>query len=200
MTYADFTYGELETRFGVAVRPKRLSADVAPLDPGPWLKETLERAWRVSLPNETAKSETVVEPVLNRCGDFLQPNFTIYSGLALDADAAAGLKGECDFMIARLPPIAELRSPLMVLVEAENHDIERGLNQCAAQMVGARKFNEARGLGHLTIHGCSTTADGWQFLKLDGIDLWYDTVRYYLPDIGKILGIIVSALKEYDPL
>ena len=64
----------------------------------------------------------------------------------------------------------------------------------------ARKFNEATGTGSVPILGCSTTGDAWQFLTLGDANLWYDDVRYYLSEVGKILGIIVSALKEYEPL
>ena len=117
----------------------------------------------------------------------------------LDVDADAGLKGECDFILARRIPLPELRAPLMIVVEAERNEVESGLAECAAQMVAAGRFNEAKGEARRRMHGCCTNGEAWQFLRLDGTDLRVDTNRYYLKEQGVILGIIVSALKEYDP-
>jgi hypothetical protein len=82
-----------------------------------------------------------------------------------------------------------LQSPIVTLVEAKKNDIEGGLGQCAAQMVGARLFNEREGSDVRVIFGCVTTGEGWQFLKLEDDMVWIDTDRYYLVTIGVLLGV-----------
>ncbi len=45
------------------------------------------------------------------------------------------------------------------------------------------------------IHGCVTSGEVWQFLRLDGIRYTQDEDRYYLHDLSKILGILGAIMK-----
>jgi hypothetical protein len=68
----------------------------------------------------------------------------------------------------------------MVIVEAKKNDLEAGLGQCVAQMVGARLVNQREGSGVETIFGCVTTGEAWQFLKLEHDVISIDSERYYI--------------------
>jgi hypothetical protein len=125
----------------------------------------------------------------------LRSSCCLYSGIRLDIDPDKGLKGECDFILANAPPAPTLRAPLMVVVEAKKNDIEEGLAQCAAQMVGARLFKEHHKEPVPAVYGCVTTGEAWQFLRLRGQELLVDADRHYITDVGTILGILVAVMK-----
>jgi hypothetical protein len=90
-----------------------------------------------------------------------------------------------------------LQSPIAVILEAKKGDIEAGLGQCAAQMVGARLFNQADSGEEKTIFGCVTTGEAWQFLRLVETTLSIDTRRYYIDSLGRILGIFKAIIAYY---
>ena len=92
-------------------------------------------------------------------------------------------------LLGRSPDAPEVRSPLAAVVEAKKNDIESGLGQCVAQLIGARIFNEREGLPAEALHGCITTGEIWQFLRLEGPDVLVDTRRYFLVEVSEILGI-----------
>ena len=91
----------------------------------------------MALVSEKARNEFIVVPVLLTCRELTQNCFYIYSGIRFDIDAERGLKGECDFILSRTPPLPIVTAPVAVLVEAKRQDIEEGLGQCAAQMIAA---------------------------------------------------------------
>ena len=96
--------------------------------------------------------------------------------------------GECDFILAASPSFPILHSPLVTIVEAKKNDIDNGLGQCVAEMVGARFFNERAGNSVGLIFGCVTTGETWQFLKLDGATAVIDRKRYYIDNVGLVLA------------
>ena len=120
----------------------------------------------------------------------------IFSGQRLDVDPARGLVGECDFLLSLGNPLPRFRAPIVALVEAKNHDIDLGMGQCIAQMVAAREFNKRNQTGVGVVHGCVTTGENWQFLRLDGPNVIVDETRLYIDNVGGILamlGAIVAA-------
>ena len=82
-----------------------------------------------------------------------------------------------------------------MVVEAKREDITSGLGQCVAAMVGARTFNEREGLAATVIHGAVTTGSIWKFLKLQNDCVFIDLPEYYLLQVGKILGILLSVAR-----
>jgi hypothetical protein len=112
--------------------------------------------------------------------------FTIYSGEMLNVDEE--LKGECDFIISKDTGSFEINAPIMQLVEAKRNDVEIGIAQCAAQMIGAQKYNEKRKYVTNEIYGCVTTGDDWLFMKLKK-NLEIDTKKYYLGNLPELLGV-----------
>ncbi|HVA44794.1 MAG TPA: hypothetical protein VNH11_00280 [Pirellulales bacterium] len=84
----------------------------------------------------------------------------------------------------------------MTVVEAKKNDIEIGLGQCTAQMVAARIFNERAGRADAPVHGCVTTGETWQFLRLSGQAALLNRDRYYLDNVGKILAVFLAICQQ----
>lgn len=62
-----------------------------------------------------------------------------------------------------------------------------GIAQCAAQMLGAKYFNEEKNKDIPFIFGCVTTGTDWQFLKFEN-DIYYVDTKIYT-DLKEILGV-----------
>ena len=195
MSYADFTLDLVQQMFGLSVVPSPLFTGVQPIAPTPWLKDTLQRGRDVAVFSEKARSEFIVAPVLLTCREILQEEISIYSGVRLDVDPERGLKGECDFILARQPTLPILQAPLLIILEAKKNDIEEGLGQCAAQMVGARQFNERHQETTEILYGCVTTGETWQFMQMHQQELAIDTNRYFINEVDKILGILATVVQ-----
>jgi hypothetical protein len=73
-------------------------------------------------------------------------------------------------------------------------DVEAGLGQCAAQMVGARLFNERNGEPPGPVFGCVTTGEVWQFLGLEGALLTIDNTRLFIDNVGGILAALQTSI------
>jgi hypothetical protein len=129
-------------------------------------------------------------PILLAARELSGDRFAIFSGQRLDVDPQKGLVGECDFILAIGPALPPLHAPIMTVLEAKKNDVEAGLGQCIAQMVGARRFNEAAGRAEAPVFGCVTTGETWQFLRLDDQAALLDRSRYYLDNVGRILGVL----------
>ncbi|MFN4261755.1 MAG: hypothetical protein ACK4RK_20940 [Gemmataceae bacterium] len=110
----------------------------------------------------------------------------------MNVDEQRGLKGECDFILARSESSYVLQAPLMVILEAKKNDIEEGLGQCAAQMRGARLYNEREGNPLPFIFGCVTTGESWQFVKLREGEFLIHPERYPIQELEK-------CIREFDP-
>ena len=105
MAYADFTLEEAVGRLGLTQAVRSLFPDVPPVPPPGWLTELLAIGGPLARTNEKSRSEAIVYPVLSACR-LPNPNeVAVYSGYTLNVDRAAGLVGECDFLIAASPPI-----------------------------------------------------------------------------------------------
>lgn len=189
MSYSDFTLEAVERLFGVLTRQADLFPDLAPAVVPDWLPGLLQRGTRLALLSEKARSEFIVAPILLAARELSNERFAIYSGQRLDVDPDKGLVGECDFILAASPPIPLLRAPLVTIVEAKKNDIEVGLGQCAAQMIGSRLFNEKAGRSSGQIYGCVTTGEDWQFLRLEPAAVSIDRARYYIDNVAAILAV-----------
>jgi hypothetical protein len=190
MSYSEFTLEAVERHLGLTTQ----EADLFPESPTAavpeWLPGWLSRGTRLALVSEKSRSEFIVVPILLAARELTGDRFAIFSGQRLDVDPGKGLIGECDFILAVGPALPPLHAPLMTVVEAKKNDVEAGLGQCIAQMVGARRFNEASGRMTAPIFGCVTTGETWQFLRLADQAALLDRSRYYLDNIGRILGVL----------
>jgi hypothetical protein len=197
MAYRDFDIQTLVKRFQLQEVESRMFDGVKPLPPSDWLQDTLETLGMFGLKgsSEKARSEFVVVPILGEIARRNPGKIGIYSGKILDIDRDRGLNGECDFILTKGEMKRILNAPIFSLVEAKKQDIDLGLGQCAAQMVGARLFNEQEGVAIETIFGCVTTGEIWQFLKLSQQTLTIDNQLYYLNQLDEILGILQFILE-----
>jgi hypothetical protein len=197
MAYSDFTLDTVRKILGITLQPENLFDGVTEVEVIPWLQETLKRVKEVPLLTEKARSEFLVVPILLTCRELCGNKFAIYSGQRLDVDPQRGLVGECDFILTTTPPLPVLQPPIAIILEPKKGDIEAALGQCAAQMVGARVFNQADSGEEKIIFGCVTTGEDWQFLRLVETTLAIDTRRYYIVNIGRILGIFKAIMAHY---
>jgi hypothetical protein len=198
MGYSDFTLDMVRHRFGVTVRDQLSFEEIGDLAPSPWLRESLENGIQLSRVSDKARGEFIVAPILIECRERMQRRISVFSGVALNVDAEQGLNGECDFILARTPSTAALQAPLMVIVEAKKQDIDEGIGQCAAQVLGACRYNEREGILAPYLYGCVTNGEMWQFLKLQGIDLQLHPTRFAINEVSKILWFLVQSLKDVD--
>lgn len=189
MTYSDFTLESVTRAFHLQLRRAMLFPQAAAVDVPSWLTDALARGRPFALGSEKARSELIVVPVLLASIERSHDTRSLYSGQRLDVAPDRGLTGECDFILTNSPALPILQNPIVMLVEAKKNDIEAGLGQCTAQMIGARLFNEREGSDISIISGCVTTGESWQFLKLVDDTVLIDSERYYLVNLGLLLAV-----------
>lgn len=195
MAYRDFSLETLLQTFGLTEVSDRLFPAVTPTEPSDWLQETLRLGLDFGLKSgsEKARSEFVIAPILLELERWSQKNqrspFAIHSGKVLTADPSQGLVGECDFILSAGPYTRTIQNPIFALVEAKKQDLDLGLGQCGAQLLGARLWNQHKGYPIRSLFGCVTTGETWLWLKLDGDRLILDQDTYYIHNLPQILGI-----------
>lgn len=192
MTFADFTLEDVIAKLGVSPVTAELFPDLKPVTVPGWLKEALAYAPPPGAMYEKARSEFLVAPVLAAARALTDFRLAIFSGQLLSVEPAAGLTGECDFILAAGPQILPVRGPILTIVEAKRGDIELGLGQGIAQTVAARRFNEASGVRDRPVYGCVTSGELWQFIRLNGPAAEIDLHRYYIADVGGILAVLLT--------
>ncbi len=197
MPYSKFTLDILKTKFGIDNQVGRLFQPMLALLPSETLKTMLAIAEELPVRSEKAKSEAIVFPVLVELRNRNDKYFTIYSGDNLSADAEQGLEGECDFILSRDTKSFNISYPILQIVEAKKNDLELGVPQCAAQLVGAKVFNEKKGVQLSKIYGCVTTGNEWLFMFLENNTIRIDNKVYYLDNIGEILAIFQHIIDYY---
>jgi hypothetical protein len=67
-------------------------------------------------------------------------------------------------------------------------------------MLGARLFNQNENNDIETIYGCVTTGETWQFIKLENEVIHIDSHRYYINNVGEILGVLQVIIDFYKSL
>jgi hypothetical protein len=197
MAYTDFTLESIEEKFGVINQRRSLFVPVQPLQVSAGLQQALDRANELVVRTEKAKSEWIVAPILLEIRILTNRFFTIFSGDNLPADDVAGLRGECDFILAKDTGTFDINHPILSVVEAKKNDLDIGIPQCAAQLIGARVFNQRKGVSVHALYGCVTTADEWVFMRLKDNEIVIDTRKYYLVEIGELLALFVKLIDEF---
>ncbi|MEY4937634.1 MAG: hypothetical protein RIS64_3993, partial [Bacteroidota bacterium] len=144
-----------------------LFANIMPVIASDYLNLSLKIAEKMGYVNEKERSERLVNPILAELLLANDSTIVIYSGRDLYVDEKQGLNGECDFLISRQKTmIDDLIAPIISIVEAKEQDLRYGVAQCAAQLYGAKLFNEAEGLPQSQYYGAATTGEVWRFLRL----------------------------------
>jgi hypothetical protein len=198
MAYSDITLTQLKDQFGISNFQKHLFEKMPPLEISEWLQKCLEIAAELPVRSEKAKSEWIVAPILTELRNRNDKFFTIYSGENLVGDASQGLNGECDFILSKESGSFDINCPIIQVVEAKKNDVEVGIAQCAAQMLGAKIFNQKKGEPTEYVYGCVTTGTEWLFLKLNDV-LTIDKRKYFLNELGEILAVFQHILDFYKP-
>jgi len=199
-TYSNYTLQDIATQFSITNKRQVLFNNIEPVEISDWLKTALQTAEELPVKSEKARSELIVTPILIELRNRNEKYFTIYSGDTLNADEEKGLKGECDFMLAKDTGSFDINIPIIQVVEAKKNDLEIGIPQCAAQMVGADVFNRKKGVELPAIYGCVTTGDNWLFMKLEGKQIFIDIKKYYLGDVPELMGVFQHVITFYRQL
>ena len=112
---------------------------------------------------------------------------------------AHGLNGECDFVLSYVRLHNFIKAPVFCIAEAKKQDMDQGTVQCAAQLVGAARFNERQHKVIPALYGCATTGVEWQFMKLEGNVCTLDEARYYTLDLPQLLGVLQHIVDRTKP-
>jgi hypothetical protein len=97
------------------------------------------------------------------------------------------LAGLCDFFFSLQSPKPYIEAPIISLVEAKDEDMDWGIGQCAAQMYGAKLFNESEGRDIPMLYDCATDGIEWHFIRFKDNVFELDIKIY--TDLSEILGI-----------
>jgi len=199
MAYSDFKLSEIIQKFELTLNEvSGLFGDVPEEEPSNLLttilKENVDLA--VSINTEKARSEMIISPILLEVRRKLNNEISLFSGVDFNVDNQQGLNGFCDFLISLSKEQLFVRAPIITLVESKNENLKLGLAQCIAEMLAAQLFNEQKQNAIKIVYGAVTIGTIWQFLKLEDKTISIDLTEYYIKDVKKILGILISAIKQ----
>ncbi len=201
MAYRDFKLSDLKVKFNLTQRSEKLFGIVPNVEPSETLLLIIERSRKMRITTEKAVSEAIIMPVLSEIQILNEDKLTLFSGENLLADRSLGLNGEVDFLIIREPQSYEVIAPIINVTEAKfNRAIENSIAQAAAQMMGARVFNQKHNCPYETIYGCITNGSDWLFLKLEGNVLFVDTDKYVTRNLSELLGILQNIIDFYKDI
>ena len=199
MPYNRFTLSQAKKIFQLQTDEKTdLFSTVEEVKISDWLAATLKKGVPLALAinTEKAKSEMIIAPILIEFQNLAEPPVSLFSGIPFNVDREKGLTGRCDFIVSRSTEQYFITAPVITIVEAKNDNLKSGIGQCVAEMFGAKLFNEREDNDISTIYGAVTTGSSWNFLKLVGETVYIDVKEYYLVNVGKILGILLSMVQE----
>ncbi len=174
-------------KFNLQSRLLPIFDNIEPVEPSAWLKETLDMATIFPLMNEKTKAERVIAPILLEVGKKYREHITLFSGEEISISPSEDLSGECDFFFALHPSQPYMDAPIISLAEAKDEDMDWGTAQCAAQLYGAKLYNEAEGKNMPFLYGCATDGIEWQFMLFEN-NTYYIHSKVFT-DIREILGV-----------
>ena len=200
MAYRDFKLIDLERKFGIRSDFTYLfqKTQVRKIEPSALLISNLEDAELVPLTTEKALSERVIAPVLAEVKRNNRNKIQLFSGEIINANSKEGLNGEIDFIFTRRPNAPEPQAPIISVTEAKIGKLDKAIPQAAAQMIGARVFNENNNEPISVIYGTITDGNTWRFMKLEGQTVWIDHAKYSLAEMPILLGIFQEIVDFYD--
>ncbi|MEG4104637.1 hypothetical protein [Microcoleus sp. S13_C5] len=199
MAYSDFSLAKVSKTFELKILDAvNMFSAIPELESSNFLEETLLYTVPLAISSNTekARSEMIIAPILIELRKQLNSEISFFSGIDFTIDPEKGLNGNCDFLISRSPELLILTAPVIIIVEAKKENINGGLGQCVAEMLGARIFNEREGNDIPAIFGAVTSGTNWRFLKLKDQVIEIDLTEYYLRDVNKILGILANSIKN----
>jgi hypothetical protein len=182
-------------KFNLDAEVRTLFPELERVEPSEWLKESLRRASITPATNEKTKAERVISPILLEIATQYADKISFFSGESLDVRPEDDLAGECDFIFALHPPKPYVEAPIISLAEAKDEDMEWGIAQCAAQLYGAKLFNEAEGRIIPILYGCATDGIEWRFLCLQKDCYILDNKTF--TDVAEVLGVWNTIIKTF---
>jgi hypothetical protein len=197
MAYTDFSLENVVEDFDLSLDRLPLFPELNLISVSAWLEDFLSQSFDLAIASgtEKARSEFIVAPILLEMRRRHPESFSIFSGKSLEVDKEKGLWGECDFILSKGKLLNIIQTPIFTIVEAKKQDMEKGLGQCAAQLVAAQIFNQRRDKAIDNIFGCVTTGQNWQFLKLTDHTLSIDTLTYFTNELDKVLSVFETILQ-----
>jgi hypothetical protein len=199
MAYSDFSLAKVSKTFELKILDAvNMFSAIPELESSNFLVETLLYTVPLAISSNTekARSEMIIAPILIELRKQLNSEISFFSGIDFTIDPEKGLNGNCDFLISRSPELLIVTAPVIIIVEAKKENINGGLGQCVAEMLGARIFNEREGNDIPAIFGAVTSGTNWRFLKLKDQVIEIDLTEYYLRDVNKILGILANSIRN----
>ena len=199
MAYSDFSLAKVSKTFELKILDAvNMFSAIPELESSNFLVETLLYTVPLAISSNTekARSEMIIAPILIELRKQLNSEISFFSGIDFTIDPEKGLNGNCDFLISRSPELLILTAPVIIIVKAKKENINGGLGQCVAEMLGARIFNEREGNDIPAIFGAVTSGTNWRFLKLKDQVIEIDLTEYYLRDVNKILGILANSIRN----
>ena len=200
MAYSKFTdLKKVQKLFGIDIRRASLfdARKLEPVQPSVWLIESMRRAQMQGFDSEKERSERIIAPILGELIALNEGQLTVYSGHELEVDKLLGLNGECDYLLALGMRVVEVvQSPIFSVVEAKRQDMVWGAAQCAAQMVGALRYNQMDGKETPFVYGATTDGIKWQFLKLKDNVLYIHTDLVLTNELASLLSVLQLVLED----
>lgn len=199
MSYSQFSLETVEQTFGLSILEKLDIFTAIPEVPiSNFLKQCLEYNTPLALEiaTEKARSEMIIAPILIELKQQFFSKISLFSGREFNVDSQQGLIGYCDFIITKSPSQLLIKSPVAVIVEAKNDNIQSGLGQCIAEMVAAQIFNQRQDRHNGWIYGAVTTGTNWKFMRLLAAVVEIDPNEYFLNNINKLMGILRSFVES----
>jgi len=198
MSYSDFTLKKIKQDLGIKViEDEDLFFQVEAVKISDYLTSNLKYnlPLAMALGTEKARSELVIANVLLEVRKKLDNKVSFFSGINLDVDKSKNLTGFCDFIMSQSSEQFYMSRPIISVVEAKNESINSGLGQCIAEMYASSLFNDNEGTHLSVIYGAVTTGSTWRFLRYENKKAYIDLPEYYIADVTKIMGILVSMMK-----
>lgn len=199
MAYSEFTLRKVRQDLAVHIQEGgRFLREIPPIPPDELLRQELDEGVPLVLArgSEKARSEWIINPVLTAVRRLLDRQVSLFSGEDFTVDSTIGLNGICDFVISKSPTQLEIEAPAIVIIEAKKENLNGGLGQCIAEMVGAQIFNQTNGNSIPTIYGSVTSGTAWKFLKLESKIATIDLTEYPLPPVEQILGMLIWMIQN----
>jgi len=198
MAYAEFTFQKLETDLHLIIDEADLYSAVPPVEIGNIFLDILKENMPLALASNTekARSELIIAPVLVELRKTLKHRVSLFSGIEFNVDAQKGLNGVCDFIISASPKQIFVTAPIVNIVEAKNENIKSGIPQCMAEMYASQLFNQGKGIAVPYIYGVVTTGSLWKFMQLQENQVVVDAMEYFIDNIRKIMGILISMVNQ----
>lgn len=198
MPYSQFTLESIESTFDITIlENQELFNQIPEADCSDFLKESLTYNVPLALDiaTEKARSEMIITPILIEIKRQFKAQISLFSGREFNVEPEKGLVGYCDFLLSKSPSQLMIKSPVAVLIEAKNDNIQLGLGQCMAEMIAAQIFNQRQGNSISTIYGGVTTGTNWKFMRLTDNLIEVNPNECFLNELKKLIGILKHFLE-----